>query len=44
MSVRRPRATGNPGCLAWIQQGAKEQGIPVRICHPVELLDKAYDK
>jgi len=35
-------ATGNPGCLAWIQQGAKEQGIPVRICHPVELLDEAY--
>ena len=35
-------ATGNPGCLAWIQQGAKEQGIHVRICHPVELLDEAY--
>ncbi len=35
-------ATGNPGCLAWIQQGAQEAGINVRICHPVELLDEAY--
>jgi glycolate oxidase iron-sulfur subunit len=35
-------ATGNPGCLAWIRQGAKEAGMSVRICHPVELLDEAY--
>ncbi len=35
-------ATGNPGCLAWIQQGAQEAGLKVRICHPVELLDEAY--
>jgi glycolate oxidase iron-sulfur subunit len=35
-------ATGNPGCLAWIQQGAKEAGLNLRICHPVELLDEAY--
>ncbi len=35
-------ATGNPGCLAWIQQGAREAGLDVRICHPVELLDEAY--
>lgn len=35
-------ATGNPGCLAWIQQGAQEAGLNVRICHPVELLDEAY--
>jgi glycolate oxidase iron-sulfur subunit len=35
-------ATGNPGCLAWIQQGAKEQGLPIRICHPIELLNEAY--
>ena len=35
-------ATGNPGCLAWIQQGAKDAGLNVRICHPVELLDEAY--
>ncbi|GDX40424.1 glycolate oxidase iron-sulfur subunit [Armatimonadota bacterium] len=37
-------ATGNPGCLAWIQQGAKEAGLSVRICHPMELLDEAYRK
>lgn len=36
-------ATGNPGCLAWIQQGARERGVSVRICHPVELLDEAYN-
>jgi glycolate oxidase iron-sulfur subunit len=35
-------ATGNPGCLAWIQQGAQEAGLDVRLCHPVELLDEAY--
>ncbi len=35
-------ATGNPGCLAWIQQGAKEAGLNVRICHPIELLNEAY--
>jgi len=35
-------ATGNPGCLAWIRQGAKEAGLEIRICHPVELLDEAY--
>ena len=35
-------ATGNPGCLAWIQQGAQEAGLPLRICHPVELLNEAY--
>ncbi|MCS6774939.1 MAG: heterodisulfide reductase-related iron-sulfur binding cluster [Chloroherpetonaceae bacterium] len=35
-------ATGNPGCLAWIQQGVREAGMDVRICHPVELLDAAY--
>jgi glycolate oxidase iron-sulfur subunit len=37
-------ATGNPGCLAWIQQGAKEAGLNVRLCHPVELLAKAYSR
>ena len=35
-------ATGNPGCLAWIQQGAKDAGLSIRICHPVELLSEAY--
>jgi glycolate oxidase iron-sulfur subunit len=36
-------ATGNPGCLAWIRQGAHDAGLALRICHPVELLDEAYD-
>lgn len=35
-------ATGNPGCLTWIQQGAQEAGLDVRLCHPIELLDEAY--
>ena len=35
-------ATGNPGCLAWIQQGAQDAGLNIRICHPVELLAEAY--
>lgn len=35
-------ATGNPGCLAWIRQGAEEARLPVRLCHPIELLDEAY--
>ena len=35
-------ATGNPGCLSWIRQGAQEARLNVRICHPIELLDEAY--
>lgn len=35
-------ATGNPGCLAWIQQGLpKGEKVP-EIVHPVEILDRAY--
>jgi len=37
-------ATANPGCLAWIRQGAKEAGLSLRVCHPVELLDEAYSQ
>ncbi len=37
-------ATGNPGCLAWIQQGAQERNLPLRIVHPIQLLDEAYRK
>jgi glycolate oxidase iron-sulfur subunit len=37
-------ATGNPGCLAWIQQGVQEAGLKVRIVHPIELLDAVYTK
>lgn len=35
-------ATGNPGCLAWIQQGLAERGRPIEVLHPVEILDAAY--
>jgi glycolate oxidase iron-sulfur subunit len=35
-------ATGNPGCLAWIQQGLQEQEQRLRVVHPVELLNEAY--
>jgi glycolate oxidase iron-sulfur subunit len=36
-------ATGNPGCHMQIAAGARLKGIaPLRVCHPVELLDEAY--
>ncbi|MDE2125660.1 MAG: 4Fe-4S dicluster domain-containing protein [Armatimonadetes bacterium] len=35
-------AAGNPGCLAWIEQGAVTQGLDLTLKHPVELLDEAY--
>lgn len=35
-------ASPNPGCTLWIAQGLREAKIPVEICHPVELIAKAY--
>lgn len=35
-------ATGNPGCLAWIEQGMRARGLEVAVRHPVEILDAAY--
>ncbi len=35
-------ATGNPGCLLQIQTGLRAKKLPVRVVHPVELLDEAY--
>jgi len=35
-------ATGNPGCHMQIAAGARLAGLPLRACHPVELLDAAY--
>ncbi|MEZ4413058.1 MAG: heterodisulfide reductase-related iron-sulfur binding cluster [Gemmatimonadales bacterium] len=35
-------ATGNPGCLMQIGAGLIAEGLAVRIAHPVELLDAAY--
>jgi glycolate oxidase iron-sulfur subunit len=35
-------ATGNAGCQMQIAAGAKLAGMPLRVCHPVELLDESY--
>jgi glycolate oxidase iron-sulfur subunit len=35
-------ATANPGCLLQIINGAKKQGLPVRVVHPITLLAEAY--
>jgi len=35
-------ATGNPGCHMQIAAGAHLAGIPLRVVHPVELLDESY--
>ena len=35
-------ATGNPGCLLQIINGAKEEGLDLRVVHPVTLLAEAY--
>ena len=35
-------ATGNPGCLLQIINGAKRRGWPLRVVHPVTLLAEAY--
>jgi glycolate oxidase iron-sulfur subunit len=37
-------ATGNPGCQMQIGAGAILAGMDLITCHPVELLDEAYDR
>ena len=37
-------ATGNPGCQMQIGAGALLAGMELKVCHPVELLDEAYDR
>jgi len=37
-------ATGNPGCQMQIGAGACLNGIELKVCHPVELLDESYDR
>jgi glycolate oxidase iron-sulfur subunit len=37
-------ATGNPGCHMQIAAGARLAGLPLSVCHPVELLDAAYSR
>jgi glycolate oxidase iron-sulfur subunit len=43
-AVPRPSivATGNPGCLMQIGGGLRAAGLPIRVAHPVELLDWSY--
>jgi glycolate oxidase iron-sulfur subunit len=35
-------ATGNPGCLLQIINGARKHDLPLRVVHPVTLLAEAY--
>lgn len=37
-------ATGNPGCQMHIGAGARLAGMPLRVCHPIELVDQAYEQ
>ena len=36
-------ATGNPGCLMQIGGGLRAAHLPIRVAHPVELLDWSYE-
>ena len=33
-------ATGNIGCRLHLEQGLRERGLPVRVLHPIEVLDQ----
>ena len=35
-------ATGNPGCILQIQLGVKANELPMKVMHPIELLDQSY--
>jgi len=35
-------ATANPGCLLQIMNGARRQGMALRVAHPITLLAEAY--
>jgi glycolate oxidase iron-sulfur subunit len=37
-------ATGNPGCLLQLVNGAREHGLDLRVVHPITLLAEAYRK
>ena len=36
-------ATGNPGCQMHIGAGARLSGMKLRVCHPIEIVDQAYE-
>jgi glycolate oxidase iron-sulfur subunit len=35
-------ASGCPGCQMQLNAGLQRRGLPVRVVHPVTLLDEAY--
>src|SRR6185295_5471942 len=35
-------ATGNPGCLLQIINGARKENLSLRVAHPITLLAEAY--
>jgi glycolate oxidase iron-sulfur subunit len=35
-------ATGNPGCLLQLINGATREGLRLRVVHPITLLAEAY--
>jgi glycolate oxidase iron-sulfur subunit len=37
-------ATGNPGCQMHIGAGAYLSGMDLKVCHPIELVDQAYER
>ena len=37
-------ATGNPGCQMQIAAGACLEGMKLKVCHPIELLDESYSR
>ena len=37
-------ATGNPGCQMHIGAGACLSGMKLSVCHPIELVDQAYEQ
>ncbi len=37
-------ATGNPGCQMHIGAGACLSGMNLKVCHPIELVDQAYER
>jgi len=37
-------ATGNPGCQMHIGAGARLSGLKLQVCHPIELVDQAYEQ
>jgi glycolate oxidase iron-sulfur subunit len=37
-------ATGNPGCQMHIGAGACLSGMKLSVCHPIELVDQAYER